>query len=45
MSDEVYVKNYGGGEKWIRGQNVQCTGPVSYKVKTNDGLLLRRHAD
>ena len=45
MNDSVYVRNFGGGEKWIPGEIVKSTGPVSYKVKTNDGLLVRRHAD
>ena len=43
--DNVFVKNFGRGEKWIAGQIVQSTGPVSYKVKTNEGLVVRRHAD
>ncbi|KAK3795683.1 hypothetical protein RRG08_041688, partial [Elysia crispata] len=33
------------GERWIPGQIVESTGPVSYKVRANDGLLMRRHAD
>ena len=41
----MYVRNFGRGEKWIPGEIVKSTGPVSYKVKTNDGLLVRRHAD
>ena len=45
MNDSVYVRNFGRGKKWIPGEIVKSTGPVSYKVKTNDGLLVRRHAD
>ena len=45
MNDSVYVRNFGRGEKWIPGQIVESTGPVSYKIKTNDGVLMRRHAD
>ena len=45
VNDSVYVRNFGRGEKWIPGEIVKSTGPVSYKVKTNDGLLVRRHAD
>jgi hypothetical protein len=45
VNENVYLRNYGRKEKWIPGQIVQCTGPVSYKVKTNDGLIVRRHAD
>ena len=45
IHDSVYVRNYGKGERWIPGQIVESTGPVSYKVRANDGLLMRRHAD
>ena len=45
IHDSVYVKNYGKGERWIPGQIVESTGPVSYKVRANDGLLMRRHSD
>ena len=45
VNDSVYVRNFGRGEKWIPGEIVKSTGPVSYKVKTNDGLLVSRHAD
>lgn len=45
VNDSVYVRNFGRGEKWIPGEIVQSTGPVSYKVKTDDGLLVHRHAD
>lgn len=45
VNDNVYIRNFGRGEKWIPGEIVQSTGPVSYKVKTKEGLLVRRHAD
>ncbi|GFS18338.1 hypothetical protein ElyMa_006844700 [Elysia marginata] len=45
VNDNVYVRNYGRGEKWVPGDIVQSTGPVSYKVKTNEGSVVRRHAD
>jgi len=45
VNDSVYVRNFGRGERWIPGEIVQSTGPVSYKVKTSEGLLVRRHAD
>ena len=45
VNENVFVRNYGTGNKWIPGEIIQSTGPVSFKVKTNDGLLLRRHAD
>lgn len=45
VDDNVYVKNFGKGEKWLRGQIVECTGPVSYKIRMGQGTLVRRHAD
>ncbi len=45
VNENVFVRNYSRGNKWIPGEIVQSTGPVSYKVKTSDGSLLRRHAD
>ena len=45
VNDNVYVRNFGKGDKWLPGEIVKCTGPVSYKVKTNDGIYVRRHAD
>ncbi|GFS08542.1 retrotransposon-like protein 1 [Elysia marginata] len=40
----MYVCNFGRGDKWIRGEIVESTGPVSYKVKTDENVV-RRHAD
>ena len=45
IQDRVYVKNFGRGDKWLPGNIVKSTGPVSYKVETDSGLLIRRHAD
>ncbi|KAJ8362213.1 hypothetical protein AAFF_G00388720 [Aldrovandia affinis] len=43
--DDVYMRSYTGGHKWIPGVIVSVTGPVSYKVQTPDGQLHRRHVD
>ena len=45
VKDHVYVRNFGRGDKWVQGEIVESTGPVSYKVKTNQGVVVRRHAD
>ncbi|XP_064469988.1 uncharacterized protein K02A2.6-like [Ornithodoros turicata] len=48
VGDPVRVRNYRGGEKWVMGNVVERTGPVSYRVKVNcqNGTLVwRRHAD
>lgn len=43
-SDSVYVRGY-SGQKWIPATLVERTGPVSWRVKTGDGRLVRRHQD
>ncbi|XP_053311898.1 uncharacterized protein K02A2.6-like [Spea bombifrons] len=41
----VYVRNYAPGPRWIPAQVLVATGPLSYKVQTTDGRILRRHVD
>ena len=42
----VYVRGYqASGEKWIPGILMEKTGPVSWKVRTLDGQIVRRHHD
>ena len=43
--DEVLAKNFGRGEKWLKGRVVQCRGPLSYRVFLEDGRSVRRHQD
>lgn len=43
-SDQVYVRGY-SGQKWIPAMLIERTGPVSWKVKTQDGKMVRRHQD
>lgn len=33
------------GQKWIPATLIERTGPVSWRVKTQDGKLVRRHQD
>ena len=43
----MYVKVYekGGKWKWKKGKIVKCTGPVSFIVQLEGGIVCRRHLD
>ena len=41
----MYSKNFGQGPKWIPGEIVESTGPVSFLVKLVSGQIIRRHQD
>ncbi|KRY21351.1 hypothetical protein T12_10910, partial [Trichinella patagoniensis] len=43
--DLVFARNYAHGPKWCPATIVAPTGPVSYKVRTTDGQLWKRHMD
>ncbi|KRZ77842.1 Transposon Tf2-6 polyprotein [Trichinella papuae] len=43
--DLVFARNYAHGPKWCPATIVAPTGPVSYKVRTSDGQLWKRHLD
>ena len=47
VGDEVFVKNYHHGDKWLPGVIQKNTGPVSesFVVKLTDGRLHRCHQD
>ncbi|XP_039543047.1 uncharacterized protein K02A2.6-like [Pimephales promelas] len=45
VGDSVYVRNYGGGTKWIPAVVECCTGPLSYKTVLGHGLTVKRHVD
>ena len=40
----MIARNYTGGQKWLCGVLSERTGPVSYKIKINGGVI-RRHID
>ena len=40
----MIAHNYTGGQKWLCGVMSERTGPVSYKIKI-DGGVIRRHID
>lgn len=41
----IRYRNYSNGPKWLPGRIVDKTGPSSYKVQTDDGLVINRHID
>ena len=43
--DKLYAKNNSGHGKWIPVTAIQTTGPLSYKVRSQTGHVLRRHVD
>ena len=45
IDDTVVVRNYRKGDKWIPGTVTEQTGPVSFKVQTQDHSIVRKHAD
>ena len=47
VGNKVYVKVYerGGKWKWKKGEIVKCTGPVSFIVQLEGGIVCRRHLD
>ena len=46
VGDDVFVRNFSlHGGKWLPGLVVECTGPLSYKVKTAKHGIVRRHQD
>ena len=43
--DSVYARDFRQGQSWLTGTIVKCLGPVSFKVETNDGQIIRCHQD
>ena len=43
--DTVYARDFRQGRKWLTGTVVKYSGPVSYKIKTENGQIIRRHQD
>ena len=42
FGDKLFAKNFHGTE-WIPSKVTKVTGPLSYEVQTNTGIVLRRH--
>ena len=45
VGENVFVRNYHGGDKWLPGVIEQRTGPVSFRVKLTDGRDRHCHQD
>ena len=46
VGDTVYVEEFtSSSQKWIDGIITDVTGPLSYKVKLNNGTEVRHHVD
>ena len=43
--DKVLVKNFSPGPKWKKAHIDSRTGPLSYTIKSEDGVVTRRHVD
>ena len=43
--DSVLVKSFSPGPKWKKAHIESRTGPLSYTVKYEDGVVTRRHVD
>lgn len=44
-NDAVFSRSFTPGQKWVPSKIIETTGPVSYKVQTPDGRIVRRHSD
>ena len=45
VNDPVLVKNFSYGPKWLCGNIIEKSGPVSYVVQLMSGGIFRRHVD
>ena len=45
VGDTVFMKNFGAGRRWLPGQVVEMSGPVSFHVLLEDGRRKRCHQD
>ena len=46
MDDLVYAEKFSNSPpKWIQGEVIKVTGPLSYQVELESGLVVRRHVD
>jgi hypothetical protein len=43
--DKVLTRNFGKGPKWLTSVVMKQTGPVSYRCKTDKGVIVNRHQD
>jgi hypothetical protein len=45
VGDTVFVKNFGGGNRWLAGKVIKKTGPVSFHIRLDDGRYRRCHQE
>ena len=45
VNDKVFVNNHQETLTWLEGIVTEITGPLSYKIKLNDGSIVCRHID
>ena len=46
IGNKVFVLNFASGPKWIPGEVIRITGPVSYVIQLErNGVKVRRHVD
>ena len=45
VGERVYVRNYQQGRSWLPGVIQERTGPVSFRVRMQDGRIRRCHLD
>ena len=43
--DKVYIVNFNDGGRWIEGIVIKILGPLSFLVKTSNGIEVKRHID
>ena len=41
----VYMHNYNRGRPWVAGVVHSKTGPLSYTIKLEDGMVVKQHLD
>ena len=42
---EVFIRNFGVGSRWISGMTLNSSGPMTWLIKLEDGKTVIRHAD
>ena len=45
VGNQVCAQNFSSGPRWLSGEVVKSTGPVSFLVKLSGGRMIRRHQD
>ena len=45
VGETIMIRNYRGTPKWLTGIVLERCAPLTYQVKTDSGLIWRRHVD